>query len=105
MSKAVFLAALLAAASGCKDACLTLANQICACEPDQASVDNCNQQAKNNESTYPVSSQDEAFCQSKLDLSQCSCADQNSPAKVAACCSKLNTPEGREACGLVITSP
>jgi len=101
LRNAVLLACLLAGASGCKDACLSLADQICACQPDPASQSNCQQQAKTNESTFAVSSSDEKFCQSKLDLAQCDCASQNSPAAVEACCTKLNTPEGREACGLV----
>jgi hypothetical protein len=105
MSKAILLAALLVAASGCKDACLQLADQICACELDEASKNNCTAQAKNNESTFPVSAADEKLCQSKLDVEGCDCGSLNSPAQVASCCAKLNTPEGRNACGLVITSP
>lgn len=105
MSKVVLLAALLLAASGCKDACLQLADQICSCEPDDTSKQNCTAQAKTNESIYPVSSSDESRCQSKLDMAQCNCGSQDSPAQVAACCARLNTPEGREACGLVLTSP
>ena len=99
------LLACLLASTGCMDACRSLAQQICACQPDQASVDNCNLQAQNQENGYPVTSADEKFCQSRLDTSACDCASQASPAKVAACCVKLNTPEGRQACGLVINSP
>ncbi len=99
------LACLLAAPIGCMDACRQLAQEICACQPDQPSVDNCNLQAQNQENIYPVTSQDEKFCQSKLDSQQCNCGDQQSPAAIAACCVKLNTPEGRQACGLVINSP
>ena len=99
------LLACLLASTGCMDSCRTLAAEICACQPDQPSVDNCNLLAQNQENIYPVSSQDEKFCQSKLDSQQCSCADQLSPAAIAACCVKLNTPEGRAACGLVINSP
>jgi hypothetical protein len=105
MSKAVLLAVVLLAASGCKDACLQLADQICSCEPDDASRSNCTAQAKTNESIYPVSSNDEKTCQAMLDKEQCNCGSQDSPAQVAACCARLNTPEGRQACGLVITSP
>ncbi|MCA1828676.1 MAG: hypothetical protein ABR567_11340 [Myxococcales bacterium] len=102
---ASLLACLLFAAAGCQDACLTLADQICSCQPDENSKANCNQQAKTAESTFAVTSADEQYCQSKLDLQQCDCGSQNSPAATAACCAKLNTPEGRDACGLVITSP
>ncbi|MGZ6142320.1 MAG: hypothetical protein ACXWLM_03225 [Myxococcales bacterium] len=99
------LLACLLASTGCIDACRSLARQICACQPDQGSQDNCNLQAQNQENVYPVTSADEKFCQSKLDSSVCDCANQSSPAATAACCAKLNTPEGRSACGLVINSP
>ena len=92
MSKAVLLACLLAAASGCRNACLALADAVCSCELDQATKDNCNAQAKTQGSTFPVTSEDEKFCQQKLDANACSCT-------------ALNTPEGRAACGLVVGSP
>ena len=99
------LLACLLASAGCMDACRALAQQICACQPDSPSQDNCNLQAQNQENVYPVTSADEKFCQGKLNDAACDCANQQSPAKVAACCVKLNTPEGRQACGLVINSP
>ena len=83
----------------------SLADQICACQPDDASKSNCTLQAKNAESTFSIGSADEKFCQQKLDLQQCDCGSQSSQAATAACCVKLNTPEGRAACGLVISSP
>ena len=104
-ARVIALLACLLASTACTDACRSLAQQICACQPDQPSQDNCNLQAQNQENVYPVTSADETFCQSRLDNSGCDCANQNSPAKVAACCVKLNTPEGRQACGLVINSP
>src|SRR6266550_2864884 len=105
MSKVVPLIACFLLAAGCKDACLALADQICACQPDQTSQANCTQQARNAESIFAVGAADEKFCQQKLDLQQCDCGSQSSQAATAACCVKLNTPEGRAACGLVITSP
>ena len=99
------LACLLAVEAGCIDACRSLAQQICACQPDQPSQDNCNLQAQNQENVYPVTSADETYCQQKLDLQVCDCGNQESPAAIEACCVKLNSPEGRAACGLVINSP
>ncbi len=105
MVKALALLACLAGAAGCGDACLNLAQQICACQPDQGSQDTCNNSAKQQASVFPTSSADQSFCQKKLDQQQCSCGSYTRPADTEACCAKLNTPEGREACGLVITSP
>jgi hypothetical protein len=105
MFKVLSLLACLGAAAGCGDACLNLAQQICACQPDQGSQDACNNSAKQQASVFSTSSADQKFCQQKLDQQQCSCASAGSPSATEACCAKLNTPEGRNACGLVITSP
>jgi hypothetical protein len=77
-------------AAGCSDACISLANQICNCQPDTVSESNCQQLAQQAESTFPVRDQDEKFCQAKLDSGACDC-------------NKLDTPEGREQCGLSFT--
>jgi hypothetical protein len=77
-------------ANGCGNACLKLADQICSCQPDDNSRANCQQQARNNESIFNVRSQDEQVCQNLLDSGQCDC-------------SKIDTPEGRQACGLNYT--
>jgi hypothetical protein len=82
----------LIAAAGCGDACLSLANQICSCQPDPNSQAVCNAHAKAQESTFAVGKADEKFCQGKLDAHACDC-------------NKLNTAEGRLACGLVINPP
>jgi hypothetical protein len=92
MSKVVLLLSCFLLAAGCRDACLSLADQICSCQPDETSKGNCNLQAKSAESTFAVGKADEQFCQQKLDANACNCT-------------ALNTPEGRAACGLVITSP
>jgi hypothetical protein len=94
----------LSLTAGCGDACLTLANQICSCQPDDNSKQVCNAQAKAQEATFPVTTADEAVCQQKIDLNACNC-NQTDTAARAACCNRLNTPQGRAACGLVITSP
>ena len=79
----------LSLAAGCGDACLSLAQQICNCQPDQVSIDACNQRAQTAEGIFPVRSQDEQYCQSRLD-------DPTSPCD----CTKLNTAAGRAACGI-----
>jgi hypothetical protein len=77
-------------AAGCSDACISLANQICSCQPDTLSESNCQQLAQAQEATFSVRGQDEKFCQDKLDQGACDC-------------NKLNTPEGRQNCGLSFT--
>ena len=91
--------------AGCGDACLSLANQICSCQPDDNSKQICNAEAKAQEKTYLVSKADEAFCQQKLDSQACNCTAQKTTSARAACCNRLNTADGRAACGLVLTSP
>jgi hypothetical protein len=81
-----------ALASGCGDACLSLANQICSCQPDSNSKAICNQKAKDAEANFAVGKVDTKICQGLLDAHQCDC-------------NKLITAEGRQACGLVITQP
>jgi hypothetical protein len=73
--------------AGCTDACIQLANQICSCQLDVASVNNCEQLAQQQESLSPVRDQDEKFCQQKLDQNACDCH-------------QLDTPEGRVNCGI-----
>ena len=95
----------LSLAAGCGDACLSLAAEICNCQPDDNSRAICNAQASQQEAAFPVRAQDKAFCQQKLDSHACDCSSEGSTAAYAACCGRLNTPEGRAACGLTITSP
>ena len=77
----------LCLAAGCGDACLSLAQQICSCQPDQPSVDGCNQRAQEAKAIFPERSQDQKYCQHQLDTSACDC-------------NKLDTPEGRVGCGI-----
>ena len=80
----------LSLAAGCGDACLSLAQQICSCQLDQASVDGCNQRAQQATAIFPVRSADQKYCQGQLDSHACDCT-------------KLNTPEGRVGCGIAYT--
>lgn len=82
----------LSLAAGCGNACLSLAEQVCSCQPDTISQDNCNQRAKEAKGIFPVGASDEKFCQAKLDSHACDC-------------SKLNTPEGRTGCGIAFPTP
>ena len=82
----------LSLASGCGDACLNLAQQICSCQLDDSAKANCNLRAKQTEGTFTVRPVDEQFCQKQLDLHACDCT-------------ALNTAEGRAACGIAVTPP
>ena len=82
----------LCLAAGCGDACLSLAEQVCRCQTDVIAQDNCNQRAKEAKGIFSVNSSDERFCQRQLDSNACEC-------------SKLNTPEGREGCGIAYPAP
>lgn len=73
--------------AGCGNACLKLADQICSCQPDDTSRQNCQQRARDQEGIFSVRSEDERVCQSILDQGKCDCQ-------------ALITPEGRELCGL-----
>jgi hypothetical protein len=78
---------ILAGAAGCGDACLSLAEQICQCLPDDGTRTACNRRAHDQEDSFPLRPEDTAFCQQKLDANACDC-------------NKLNTLEGRQACGV-----
>jgi len=73
--------------AGCGNACLKLADQICSCQPDDPSRANCSQKARDQEGIFNVRPQDEQLCQELLDSNSCDCK-------------KLDTPEGRVACGV-----
>ena len=77
-------------AAGCGDACLKLADQICNCQPDDASRSACQTQAREQEKLFPIRNADQQRCQQALDTNACDCQ-------------KLTTPEGRVACGLAYT--
>ena len=82
-----FLACMLSitVAAGCGNACLSLANQICACLPDDGTRAACVQRAKDSQQSFPLRPEDEQFCQSKL----------------AVCdCHQLQTIQGKQNCGI-----
>jgi hypothetical protein len=74
-------------ANGCGNACLTLADNICSCQPSDTLKTNCQQRARDQDAIFSVRSQDEQYCQGILDSGKCDCT-------------RLDTPEGRAACGL-----
>lgn len=76
--------------AGCGNACLKLADQICSCQPDDNSRQNCQQRAREQEAIFSVRREDEQLCQQALDSNACDCQ-------------KLITPEGRKACGIAYT--
>jgi hypothetical protein len=77
-------------AAGCGDACLKLADQICNCQPDDATRSGCQAQVREQENVFSVRNEDQQRCQQLLDSNACDCR-------------KLTTPEGRQACGLAYT--
>ena len=88
--RAAFVVALLfgaGALSGCGNACLSLAQQICQCLPEDGTRAACNQRAKEGGNGFSVRPADETYCQQKLDENACDCHN-------------LNTTEGKLACGL-----
>lgn len=87
-SSRLFATALLLAAlglAGCKSNCRVLSEKLCDCEPTNAARDRCLRAVGERESQVDVTSEDEARCGELIE--GCSCQG-------------LDTPEGREACGL-----
>jgi hypothetical protein len=74
-------------AAGCGDACLTLADQICVCLPDDGTRAACSKRARDQEASYPVRSEDTTYCQQQIDSHACDC-------------NNLNTDQGRQNCGI-----
>jgi hypothetical protein len=79
-------------AAGCGDACLDLASRVCGCLPDDGTRGACNARAKDSEANFPVTAQDQAFCQHQLDTGACDCR-------------QLTTPEGKVGCGIAYVLP
>jgi hypothetical protein len=77
-------------AAGCGDSCLDLASKICNCLPDDGTRAECNRRASDSESVFPVTSQDQAYCQHQIDTNACDCT-------------KLATAEGKAACGVAFS--
>jgi hypothetical protein len=72
--------------TGCGNSCFKLADQICACQPDDTTRANCQARARDQAQIFPISAEDQQRCQEKIDSKACECQ-------------KLTTPEGRVACG------
>ena len=88
--RALIASALAASAltlQACSNACESLAAQICYCLPDDGTRAACNTEASDNESTFPVTPSDNAYCQKLLDSNACDC-------------NQLKTAEGKASCGL-----
>lgn len=82
----------LAFAAGCGDACRSLASQVCSCQPDDGTRAACNQRAKDAEASFPLRPEDAKFCQEKLDSGACDCT-------------KLQTAQGKQNCGIAFATP
>src|SRR5581483_10119394 len=79
-------------AAGCGDACLDLASRICGCLPDDGTRAACNARARDSEANFPVTSQDQAYCQRQIDTGACDCR-------------QLTTPQGKVGCGVAYVLP
>ena len=76
-----------AALSGCKSNCRQLSEKLCECSTNSQEKDACIRRASSSDSTYAdqLDEKTEAFCESKLESCDCHLVD---------------TPEGKERCGL-----
>jgi hypothetical protein len=78
--------------SGCKGACRELSEKICDCSTTTSlEREVCVRRAINDEAIVEPTSEEETFCESKLDSCDCSQDKKNVD---------LNTSEGKQACGL-----
>jgi len=92
-ARAVFLGSLLAAAAllaGCKGNCRKLAERLCDCEANSFLKDDCNRRAANEEGRISPKPADENTCAAFLNTCDCH---------------TINTPEGKQACGLARKPP
>ena len=98
-ARTVLALAALTLAAGCSTDCQELAERICSCQPEGATRDNCKAQVKTQLERDPKpSSADEAFCASRLETCP-------SPGSDPGMCDRLNTCEGKVACGLAYDCP
>jgi hypothetical protein len=86
---------LAAALTACSSPCQDLGERICKCSPEGATRENCERAVEDQvEDGNPrPGSDDQDFCEEKLNT----CAD---PDDDAAMCDRLETAEGKRACGL-----
>jgi hypothetical protein len=73
--------------SGCKGACRELSEKLCDCSTTSLERQVCIRRASNDEAVVEPTSEEEAFCESKLESCDCKKID-------------INTTEGKLACGL-----
>lgn len=87
MKRVLFLAMATAALSGagCASNCVKLAQKICDCQTTQVDRDNCNANVSARADQVNPTSADEDTCGKLIDT--CDCHD-------------LNTPQGKQNCGL-----
>jgi hypothetical protein len=93
-------AALLALSAACSSPCQDLATRICECRPTGGDRDVCQraiEQQIDSGSPRPGESEQD-FCERKL----ATCAD---PSDDANACARLETEEGKQACGLAFDDP
>ena len=93
-------ALLLAAAAACSSPCQDLATRICECEPSGRARSNCQRAVENQiEGGSPrPGSGEQDFCEAKLKT----CPDVSDDPTL---CDRLQTEEGKRACGLAFDEP
>jgi hypothetical protein len=72
-------------AAGCSSPCVKLASKICDCQSTQVDRDNCNADVSARAGAVEITDADNQACAALID--QCECHE-------------LNTPQGKEKCGL-----
>lgn len=95
---ALALAAGLAALAACGSPCKDLAARVCNCQPGGGVRDACNQAVGTQLGSQDVTSAEEQRCQELL--ATCPNPDSDSHA-----CERIQTPEGKAACGLAFPAP
>jgi hypothetical protein len=92
------LGALALTAQACTTPCEDLGRRICACQTSGAARDACDRAVKVLVRQAKTDEQQQDFCDQKLK----SCPD---PANDSTACDRMNTPAGKEACGLAYPAP
>jgi len=94
---AAALSALALGAAGCATPCEDLGTRICACQPAGALRTACDNAVKQLVKQAKTDEARQDFCDSKL----ATCPD---PANDSTACDVMNTPAGKERCGLAYPS-
>ncbi len=81
--------------AGCKNPCRKLAEQLCECTDNTLERESCIRGVSQRESSVDITAEDEAFCESRLEVCNCEGLDparpENTPERIA---------ETKRACGL-----